>query len=53
MENKQKLVWNEKKQCWGIFRTWRRHPKTNEIMYAKDYGKKAWFIPLSELDNAG
>lgn len=46
-----KTVWSEYHQCYGIFRTWRKHPKTNAILYARNYGKKAWFIPLSELES--
>lgn len=34
----------------GIFRPWRKHPKTGQILWAKHYGKKAWFIPLEELE---
>lgn len=29
-----------------IFRTWRKDPRTGEILYAKDYGLKAWRIPI-------
>lgn len=29
-----------------IFRTWRRHPKTGEQLWARDYGLKAWRIPV-------
>lgn len=29
-----------------IFRSWRRHPQTGEQMWAKDYGLKAWRIPV-------
>jgi hypothetical protein len=29
-----------------IFRAWRRHPKTGEKMWARDYGLKAWRIPV-------
>lgn len=46
----QKLVWSERYQCFGVFRAWRRHPKTQQIMWARTYGKKAWFIPVDELD---
>ncbi len=27
-----------------IFRPWRRHPKTGKILYAWQYGLKAWPI---------
>ena len=33
-----------------IFRAWKTHPKTGEKMYARDYGKRAWPIPISDLD---
>jgi|GEM_PF-1819338 len=49
MENNHKLIWSEHYQCYGIFRAWRKHPKTQQILWAKNYKKKAWFIPLSEL----
>lgn len=29
-----------------IFRPWRRDPRTGEILWAKDYGLKAWPIPV-------
>lgn len=29
-----------------IFRAWRHHPITNEVLWARDYGKKAWRIPI-------
>ena len=29
-----------------IFRTWRKDPRTGQILYAKDYGLKAWRIPI-------
>jgi hypothetical protein len=29
-----------------IFRAWRRHPKTGEKLWAKDYGLRAWRIPI-------
>lgn len=32
-----------------IYRPWRRHPKTGEKLWAKNYGLKAWAIPVSEL----
>lgn len=41
---------NNKKEVAGIFRPWRKHPKTGQILWAKNYGKKAWFIPLSEIE---
>ncbi|WP_433921655.1 hypothetical protein [Paenibacillus taichungensis] len=44
-----RIIYSEKYQCHGIFRAWRRHPKTNQILWAKNYGKKAWFIPLDEI----
>lgn len=49
MEN-QKLKWSEYYQSYGIFRAWRKHPKTQQVLWAKNYGKKAWFIPIDELD---
>lgn len=29
-----------------IFRAWRKHPKTGEILWAKKYGLRAWRIPV-------
>ena len=46
----QKLKWSEYHQSYGIFRAWRRHPKTQQVLWARNYGKKAWFIPLAELE---
>lgn len=31
-----------------IFRPWRRDPKTGEKLWAKDYGLKAWPIPVND-----
>lgn len=50
MENSKHIKWSEYHQAFGIFRPWRRHPKTQQILWAKNYGKKAWFIPLAELE---
>lgn len=50
MEKNIKLKWSEYHQCYGIFRAWRKHPKTQQILWARNYGKKAWFIPVSELE---
>jgi hypothetical protein len=47
--NGNRVIWSEKYQAWGIFRAWRRHPKTQQKLWARNYGRKAWFIPLSEL----
>jgi hypothetical protein len=44
------MKWSEKHQSYGIFRPWRKHPKTGKILWARNYGKKAWFIPLRELE---
>lgn len=46
----QKLVWSEKHQSMGIFRAWRKDPRTQQILWAKTYGYKAWFIPVAELE---
>lgn len=46
-----KLTWSEKYQTWGIFRPWRRDPKTQEKIWAKRYGYRAWFIPVEELES--
>lgn len=53
MESKpnHKLVWNERTGSYGIWRTWRKHPKSQKIMWARNYGKRAWFIPVDELEN--
>lgn len=45
------LVWNERKECYGICKLWQKHPKTKQILWAKNYRKKAWFIPIDELKN--
>jgi hypothetical protein len=45
-----KLVWNERAGCYGIWRAWRKHPKSQQILWARNYGKKAWFIPVDELE---
>jgi hypothetical protein len=29
-----------------IFRPWRRDPKTGAILWAKNYGLRAWAIPV-------
>ncbi len=29
-----------------IYRPYRRNPKTGAIMWARDYGRKAWKIPV-------
>jgi hypothetical protein len=31
-----------------IFRPWRRDPRTGEKIWAKDYGLKAWPIPVDD-----
>jgi len=35
---------NKAKKRLLIFRAWKKHPKTGEKMWAKDYGLKAWPI---------
>lgn len=35
-----------------IFRPWRRDPKTGEVLWARDYGLKAWPIPVDGKDAA-
>jgi len=35
-----------KKVLYYVFRTWRRHPKTGEVLWARDYGRRAWRIPI-------
>ena len=34
--------------CGGrfVFRAWFRHPKTGEKIWAKNYGYRAWRIPV-------
>mgnify|MGYP004476613977 CR=1 len=32
-----------------IFRAWRKDPRTGKILYARNYGLRAWPIPVSEL----
>lgn len=46
-----KLYYSEKHGCYGVFRPWRINPKTQQKMWAKTYGYKAWFIPVDELEN--
>jgi len=29
-----------------VYRAWRRHPKTGEKLWARDYGLRAWRIPV-------
>jgi hypothetical protein len=31
-----------------IFRAWRRDPRTGDILWARDYGFRAWRIPLPD-----
>lgn len=50
LNKNEKLKWSEYYQSFGVFRQSRKHPKTGQILYARDYGKKAWFIPVAELD---
>jgi len=45
-----KLVYSEKFGCYGVFRAWRIDPRTQQKIYAKTYGKRAWFIPVNELE---
>lgn len=51
-ENKSKVVWNDRLCCFGIWRAWRKHPETQQVLWAKNYGKRAWFIPLEELEKS-
>ncbi|GEC92458.1 hypothetical protein [Brevibacillus brevis] len=48
--NGKALKWSEYHQSYGIFRAWRKHPKSQQILWARAYGKKAWFIPIEELE---
>jgi len=48
---KQKLSWSKKYQTYGIYRAWRLDPKTQQKIWAKTYGYRAWFIPIDELEN--
>ena len=36
---------NRKPRCY-IFRAWRRHPTTGAVLWARDYGLRAWRIPI-------
>lgn len=36
----------DRKVLYYIFRTRRRDSKTGEVLHAKDYGLKAWRIPI-------
>lgn len=43
----QNIFTNEtRKVLYYVFRTWRKHPKTGEVLWAKDYGLRAWRIPI-------
>lgn len=46
-----KLVYNEKIGCYEVFRAWRIDPRTQQKIYAKTNGKRAWFIPVDELES--
>lgn len=37
---------DDNKDCDYIYRAWRRDPKTGKVLWAKDYGLKAWRIPV-------
>lgn len=50
IHNGTTVTWNERRQEWGIWRTWRRIPGTQRILFASAYGLKAWFIPVDDLD---
>ena len=36
-----------------VFRPWRRCPRTGEKLWAKQFGFKAWRIPVSEDNERG
>ncbi|WP_410513265.1 hypothetical protein PaeBR_02000 [Paenibacillus sp. BR2-3] len=44
--NGQELIWNAEFGAWGVFRPYRKNPKTGELEWAKMHGKKAFFIPV-------
>lgn len=44
--NGEWLTWSERHQAWGIFRPYRKNPKTGELEWAKLHGHRAWFIPV-------
>jgi len=44
--NGQELTWSLEHGAWGVFRPYRKDPKTGELQWAKLHGKKAWFIPV-------
>ncbi len=29
-----------------VYRAWRHHPQSGEVLWAKDYGLQAWRIPV-------
>ena len=31
------MIYSEKYGCYGIFRAWRKHPKTGQILWARNY----------------
>lgn len=33
-----------------VFRAWRKDPRTGKILYARNYGLKAWPIPIKDLE---
>lgn len=39
----------DKKQKF-IYRPYRKDPSTGKLIWAKNYGYKAWRIPISDLD---
>jgi hypothetical protein len=48
MEDFMSTITSEKAYSFAgfIFRAWRRDRKTGEVLWAKDYGLKAWKIPI-------
>ncbi len=46
IHNGQELTWNQEYGAWGVFRPYRKNPKTGELEWAALHGKRAWFIPI-------
>lgn len=40
---------DEKHKSNVIFRAWRKDPRTGKILYARNYGLRAWPIPVDGL----
>lgn len=48
----EKYAFSKKYNCYGVYRVWKTDPKTKQKIWAKTYGKKAFFIPVSEVEKS-